>query len=92
MALTIVEEKIPGQLNELKKPEYNSKMIFRDSLDICYLAFNTQKKPFDNPKVREAVAYAIDPEKITKTVYGENGKGLNWIIPDRVFKYSGKGV
>lgn len=88
----IVEEKIPGQLNELKKPEYNSKMIFRDSLDICYLAFNTQKKPFDNPKVREAVAYAIDPEKITKTVYGENGKGLDWIIPDRVFKYSGKGV
>lgn len=82
----IVEEKIPGTLNELKKPEYNSRIAERESMDICYLALNTQKYPFNNQKVREAVSYALDREEISKTVYGENGKALKGIIPNSVFQ------
>lgn len=90
--IDIVEEKIPGTLNELKKPEYSSKIVKRESMDICYLAFNTQKKPFDNPKIREAISYALDREDITNTVYGESGIALNGIIPNVVFQHDIKTV
>jgi ABC-type transport system substrate-binding protein len=36
---------------------------------LCYLAMNTMKPPFDNPKVREAVAYAIDKASLIKLAY-----------------------
>jgi peptide/nickel transport system substrate-binding protein len=88
----MVEEKIPGTLNELKKSEYSSRMVERESMDVCYLAFNTQKKPFDNSKIREAISIAIDKDEITKTVYGENGRALNGIIPDSVFPKETKEV
>ncbi|WP_342515079.1 ABC transporter substrate-binding protein [Sporosarcina sp. FSL K6-1522] len=38
----------------------NLKLIKRPSFNISYLAFNTQKAPFDNVKVRQAINMAID--------------------------------
>ncbi|GHH79139.1 ABC transporter substrate-binding protein [Streptomyces sulfonofaciens] len=35
-----------------------------------YLAFNPKVKPFDNPKVREAIAYAIDRSSVINAVGG----------------------
>ena len=34
-----------------------------------YLGFNVKKKPYDNPKVREAISYALDQKPIIDTVY-----------------------
>ncbi|MGB7301016.1 MAG: ABC transporter substrate-binding protein [Burkholderiaceae bacterium] len=34
-----------------------------------WLAFNTKKPPLDNPKVRQAIAYAIDRNFITKALH-----------------------
>lgn len=36
------------------------------SVDYWYLAMNFDRKPFDNPKFREAVAYALDRKAITE--------------------------
>jgi peptide/nickel transport system substrate-binding protein len=41
----------------------------RPLTSFCYLAMNTQKPPFDNPKVREAVAYAIAKENLIRLAY-----------------------
>jgi peptide/nickel transport system substrate-binding protein len=41
----------------------------RPSSSLCYLAMNNLKAPFDNPKVREAVAYAINKPNIVKLAY-----------------------
>ena len=41
----------------------------RPELSISYIGFNTQKAPFDDPKVRQAFAQAIDREQITKVVF-----------------------
>lgn len=53
------------------KVEDNENLTLLKSLDYgtTYLGFNTQKAPFDNPKVREAISYAIDLEPIIKTVW-----------------------
>ena len=49
-----------------------------------YLVFNISKKgPFANPKVREAVAYAVDRNKIVQSVFSGYGKALGGMpIPE----------
>lgn len=37
---------------------------------LMWLAFNTKKPPFDDVRVRQAIAYAIDRELIAKTLLG----------------------
>ncbi len=37
--------------------------------DVSYLAFNTQRPPFDDPLVRRAVSYAINKEPIVKLAF-----------------------
>jgi peptide/nickel transport system substrate-binding protein len=41
--------------------------------NVRYLAFNTTVKPFDNPKVRQAIAWAIDRKAVLDAA--ENGAG-----------------
>ena len=62
-----------------------------------FLQFNCEKEPFNDTKVRKAVAYAVDTEKLVKTVLegvGEpaNGRPLSPIMlyskPDlKLYKY-----
>jgi oligopeptide transport system substrate-binding protein len=35
-----------------------------------YLALNTEMEPFDNPKVRQAMCYAIDKDKVVRMLHG----------------------
>ncbi|MBI5879187.1 MAG: ABC transporter substrate-binding protein [Chloroflexi bacterium] len=41
--------------------------------NVRYLAFNTTVKPFDNPKVRQAIAWAVDRKAVLDAA--ENGAG-----------------
>ncbi|MDE3091518.1 MAG: peptide ABC transporter substrate-binding protein, partial [Chloroflexota bacterium] len=45
------------------------KLYPRPALNVFYLAMNNAKKPFDNEKVRQAVAMAIDKARIVKNFY-----------------------
>jgi len=57
-----VELKSAGKLNVISTPFSNG---------IQYIGMNVTKPPFDNPKVRQAVAYAIPYQKIVDAVlYG----------------------
>ena len=40
---------------------------------MSYLGFNTEKEPFNDPKVRQAISYAIDREEIVAGVYDDMG-------------------
>jgi oligopeptide transport system substrate-binding protein len=42
--------------------------VTADDLSVSYLGFNTQKPPFDDPKVRQAFGYALDRAKIVEVV------------------------
>ncbi len=48
---------------------------------ILYLSFNHQTKPFDDVKVRQAVAYAVDRNEIIDRAYQGQVKGIYSQIP-----------
>lgn len=50
----------------------NSKLqvIKRPSMNIGYLGFTVNRKPFDNKLVRQALNYAVDKKSIIKAFYG----------------------
>jgi len=50
-------------------------------LNVGYLAFNTQRPPFDKPEVRQALELAIDKKALVDTVYGGSGRLANALLP-----------
>ena len=50
------------------------------------------KKPFDNPKVREAMSMAIDRQTIIDTINAGSGQTADAIIAPAVFGYYSTGV
>lgn len=71
-------------------------LVSLEPFNIAYLALNINNKPFDDPKVRQAVSYAIDKQAILEGFYGGVGTvaddflpdGLSWARPDTLDKYS----
>lgn len=44
-----------------------------DSVSIDYIGFNTQKEPFDDKRVRQAITHAFDKEAVLSGVYNDSG-------------------
>ena len=57
------------------------------SFNVGYIGFNTYKAPFNNPLVRQAIAYAIDKNAILETVYTGQAEIANGLIPDSSWAY-----
>lgn len=62
----------------------------RNALYIEYYEFNCQKEPFDNPLVRQAVAYAIDQEGVLDGAMEGNGTIAENSICPEAFGYTDK--
>lgn len=58
-----------------------------EALNVGYLAFNTEKKPFDNLLVRQALNYATDKQAIVKAVFLESGSVAKSPIPANMLGY-----
>lgn len=66
----------------LADPVLGKESLRHPQLATCALEFNTQKPPFDNVKVRQALACAIDRVSLVDKVRGGIGKpALSWIPP-----------
>jgi peptide/nickel transport system substrate-binding protein len=59
----------------------NLQVVQSDGSNIRYIGFNVTSKPLDNVKLRQAIAYAIDREKIVKDLLGGQGRVANSILP-----------
>lgn len=72
--------------NDLEKVEGNSELQLLRSLNYgtTHLGFNTSKAPFDDPKVREAVSYALDMDAIVKAVFLGVGRTASSPLPPTV--------
>ncbi len=63
-------------------------ILAQPSLNIGYLAFNTQVGPFDDPEVRRAINMAIDKNRIIKDVFNEDGYVANGPLPPTVWAHN----
>lgn len=75
--------------NDVPTAQANPDLQYYDRGSACntgVLAFNQAFKPFDNPKIRQAVSYAINRQAIVDAFFGETGVVLkNWAPPGTVF-------
>jgi peptide/nickel transport system substrate-binding protein len=63
-------------------------MARKQGFNIAYLALNNEKKPFDNPKVRQAIAHAVDKNGIISAIYGGNGEAAVNPMPPTLWGYN----
>ena len=81
-------------VNDIPKVNENDKLQVYEipSLTCWYVSMNLNKKPFDNPKVREALSMAIDRQTIIDTINAGSGQPADAIIAPAVFGYYSTGV
>ena len=83
-AQTRLKELESGSLHGMDNPDLvDVKRLGDDSsvnvlrspgINVCYLAMNTQKKPFTDKRVRQAVAFAINKERLIQAAYAGIGE------------------
>ncbi len=62
-------------------------VLQKNGLDLNYLGFFTDKKPFDNPAVRKAVSMLIDRKQIIEGLFQEASIEANSPLPPGVLGY-----
>ncbi len=66
------------------KADANLKVVMRPAFNIAYLAFNNETPPFDNVKVRQAFAHAINKQAIVDGLYGGTAIVANQFMPPSI--------
>jgi len=69
-----------------KDPKIN--LMEQEGLNVGYLAFNTQKEPFGNVKVRQALSMAVNKQAIMDAVFQGSGKPAKNPIPPTMWSYN----
>jgi len=80
---------VPYEQAETLKARPELEVVAAPSIVIRYLSMNTQQKPFDNPKVREAIAYAINKDALAKVAFNGYAFAAEGVVPEGV-EYSVK--
>jgi oligopeptide transport system substrate-binding protein len=57
-------------------------------LSVTYLAFNLRQKPFEDPKIREALARVIDRQKIARVMFQSRVRQAYGFIPPNMAGYA----
>ena len=57
-------------------------------LNVLYLGINNTYKPFDDVRVRQAVAYAIDKQRIVDNFYPPGSSVADQFMPDGIFGHT----
>lgn len=66
----------------------NLQVAQSDGSNVRYIGFNVQNKPISDVKLRQAIAYAIDREKIIKDLLGGQAKIAYSILPENSWAYT----
>jgi peptide/nickel transport system substrate-binding protein len=70
----------PADLLPQIESQNSDRFRFQDSINTYYFWMNTQKPPFNNLQVRQAVNYAIDPAALTR-IFGGRLHATQQILP-----------
>jgi dipeptide transport system substrate-binding protein len=63
-------------------------VLEQEGLNVGYLAFNTEKAPFDNARVRQALNMAVNKDAIIDAVFQGAGKVAKNPIPPTIWSYN----
>jgi peptide/nickel transport system substrate-binding protein len=80
--LSAADGLLPDDVPTLK--EQGLDVVVRPPNTIGYLAMNTQKEPFDDPKVRQALNMAIDMPKLVEATLGDTGEVATAYMPSLI--------
>ena len=73
---------------EKMKTDPKVNLLSNPGLNIAYVAFNTEKAPFDNVKVRQALNLAVDKKAIIDVVYQGAGVAAKSPLPPTIWGYN----
>jgi len=77
----------PADIEAMKKdPDIN--LLEQEGLNVGYLAFNTEKKPFTDKRVRQALNMAVNKQAIIDVVFQGAGKAAKNPIPPTIWSYN----
>ncbi|MEN9868085.1 MAG: hypothetical protein RL748_3675 [Pseudomonadota bacterium] len=74
----------------LMKSDPKLKLITSEGLNVGYIAFNTEKKPFDNKLLRQALTLGVDRAAILKNVYQGTARQAKNPYPSSLWSYNDK--
>ncbi len=69
---------------ETVRGDDNLQLLERDPLNVFYVGFNVDIAPFDNEQVRQAVAMAIDKERLVDNFYPAGSQAAEQFLPDAI--------
>jgi glutathione transport system substrate-binding protein len=72
---------VPYELADVLKAKPELEIVAAPSIVLRYLSMNVQQKPFDNPKVRQAIAYAINKEALAKVAFNGYAAPAEGVVP-----------
>ncbi len=83
----VMSEPQPQDLENLKaNPKL--KVLSIEGLNVSYIAFNTEKKPFNNKKVREALSLAMNQKNYIDVIYKSQAQAAKNPIPPSMWSYA----
>ncbi|MDQ1559686.1 MAG: peptide/nickel transport system substrate-binding protein [Pyrinomonadaceae bacterium] len=66
----------------------NLQVVQSPGVNVQYIGFNSESAPVNNPRVRQAIAYAIDRESIIKNLLQGQARLAHSILPQESWAYS----
>ena len=79
---------LPPDMLKAMNGSGNLKVEQSDGSNIQYLVFNTQSSPLNNPKIRQAIGYAVDRQKIVGELLSSQAKVASSILPVQSWGYA----
>ncbi|WP_303802083.1 ABC transporter substrate-binding protein [Alicyclobacillus macrosporangiidus] len=84
--IDVMEGVNPSDIQSVKS-DPNLNLYISPSNNVGYLAFNTQKKPFDDPRVRQAIAMCIDKKALIDAYYNGLADAGVTLLPPKNWAY-----
>ena len=76
----------PADLASLQSGGFQ--ILERPAFNVGYVGFNTAKPPFDNLKIRQAIAYALNRQALVTAKYPPGSEVAKEFMPPQLFGYA----
>ena len=84
--IDVMEDPNPADLATVDTSQFE--ILYREANNVGYLALNNDKEPFDDVRVRRAIAHAINKQEIVEAFWGELGQVAKNPLPPAMRGYN----